>query len=1047
MHVHPTSAKWKAGLAERHGAILKLIFLRMIHELVLNKESSLSYALAMAVQAKNRLMRRCGKSPIQVVQGRDQVAPSSLLEQVDRAEVRFASNSQILENEEHQSMERMRQEAAAAFHWLDSHERLRMALNSRSRPPHLKADALAPGTVVYFFKQPGQNKRLQDFATGYQGPAVVACADGPDRLWVRYKGSVVRVALENVRLATPEEEVGPSFIMDALRTMEEELTGNRRPPGYEEEGEEAEAVETVGPSSGDLPSGAPSETQFHSGMTGADPKEGVLDTAPPVSTAPVPQPTPEVVALAKESADRCRVLDGLPRKFRASPYELQRPSTVTEKIEFFERGGDETWKSILSQVDEKKPLPSALQRLSAEKDLQAVDNAIEQGLQEHVRQRDGGGESMLKTPRLENDLASAMPVEAGVSSVGPWVAEAKMALEAWALQSSTSLSEIERMKAMIEEFDGQQMELERGHRAGPEPGPRGEIYFKDMTPTEQRLTVPALIKALDIHFQYQAVEPVPLDTPIAKEATLQSRFVIVNKKWLQRLFGPKGRLCVGGHRDPQAGEYPTSSPTAQLLGHHILLIVMVGKKWRGYGGDITAAFLQGEPLPRDKPLYIWMPRKLPAGVVSYLDDKLKGYRTDLVKVVKGVFGLNESPRLWYLGLRKHLYALGFRELSLAPCVFVLHVKGKLEAMATVHVDDVLLAGSDLAEPVWEELKTRLTFGSWNSMIDGFKFLGRQIVQDASTLEVTTNMTEYCADLEEVIIDAHLPDQQPLTEAQVTDLRSAVGKLSWAARQSRPDVLFLVSWLQQSFSDPQVKHLRQVNTVIKALKKELPLRFVHLGCPLEEAIFVISSDGAYGSMPGGRSQQGWLVGLANPAIKDGGARMNLIEWQSTSCKRVVRSSMAIEACAASLAFEHGEYIRALFCEVMCSDFEVKRWGHFVRLWELILVLDAKTAFDTLQTESLPQDRRTALDLLAIKESLLNEANRALCRWVPGPQQLADSLTKDKGNRLLPDFLESNEWCLREDASWQKQRARQRATQKIYKDRVKTLRLEEPREVPG
>ena len=69
--------------------------------------------------------------------------PSSLLEQVDRAEVRFASNSQILENEEHQSMERMRQEAAAAFHWLDSHERLRMALNSRSRPPHLKADALA----------------------------------------------------------------------------------------------------------------------------------------------------------------------------------------------------------------------------------------------------------------------------------------------------------------------------------------------------------------------------------------------------------------------------------------------------------------------------------------------------------------------------------------------------------------------------------------------------------------------------------------------------------------------------------------------------------------------------------------------------------------------------------------------------------------------------------------------------------------------------------------------------------------------------------------
>lgn len=93
----------------------------------------------------------------------------------------------------------------------------------------------------------------------------------------------------------------------------------------------------------------------------------------------------------------------------------------------------------------------------------------------------------------------------------------------------------------------------------------------------------------------------------------------------------------------------------------------------------------------------------------------------------------------------------------------------------------------------------------------------------------------------------------------------------------------------------MRHLRTVNSVIRLLKKEMALRFVDL-------IFVVSSDGAYGTMPGGRSQQGWVVGIANPAIKEGGHKMNLIEWQSTSCKRVVRSSMAIEACAASLAFE-------------------------------------------------------------------------------------------------------------------------------------------------
>ena len=149
------------------------------------------------------------------------------------------------------------------------------------------------------------------------------------------------------------------------------------------------------------------------------------------------------------------------------------------------------------------------------------------------------------------------------------------------------------------------------------------------------------------------------------------------------------------------------------------------------------------------------------------------------------------------------------------------------------------------------------------------------------------------------------------------------------------------------------------------------------------------------LPEGKSQQGWIVGIANPMIKEGGNLMNLVEWQSSSCKRIVRSSMAIEASSASIAFEHGEYVRALFGEIMHPSFQVRRWGHFIRSWELVLVLDARTAFDTLETESLPQDRRTALDLLAIKEALLDEDKSAFCHWVPGPQQISDSLTSKKG----------------------------------------------------
>lgn len=39
-------------------------------------------------------------------------------------------------------------------------------------------------------------------------------------------------------------------------------------------------------------------------------------------------------------------------------------------------------------------------------------------------------------------------------------------------------------------------------------------------------------------------------------------------------------------------------------------------------------------------------------------------------------------------------------MKLAPCVFTLHIEGHLEAMATVHVDDVLVAGSARTDSVW-----------------------------------------------------------------------------------------------------------------------------------------------------------------------------------------------------------------------------------------------------------------------------------------------------------------------------------------------------------
>ena len=64
-----------------------------------------------------------------------------------------------------------------------------------------------------------------------------------------------------------------------------------------------------------------------------------------------------------------------------------------------------------------------------------------------------------------------------------------------------------------------------------------------------------------------------------------------------------------------------------------------------------------------------------------------------------------------------------------------------------------------------------------------------------------------------------------------------------------------------------------------------------------------------------------------------------------------------------------------------------------------MIDAKVAHACLERQSLRQDRRTALDLLPLKETLHEESSNALCRWLAGTQHVADGLTKEKGNGVL------------------------------------------------
>ena len=73
----------------------------------------------------------------------------------------------------------------------------------------------------------------------------------------------------------------------------------------------------------------------------------------------------------------------------------------------------------------------------------------------------------------------------------------------------------------------------------------------------------------------------------------------------------------------------------------------------------------------------------------------------------------------------------------------------------------------------------------------------------------------------------------------------------------------------------------------------------------------------------------------------------------------------------------------FCVKCDPPFSVRNGERHVSSCPTILVIDARVAFSCLESEGLPQDPRTALDLLSLKETLQDESSCSLCRWIPGP----------------------------------------------------------------
>ena len=576
-----------------------------------------------------------------------------------------------------------------------------------------------------------------------------------------------------------------------------------------------------------------------------------------------------------------------------------------------------------------------------------------------------------------------------------------------------------------------------------------ELPWGMIPPDERPLYREAEEKQWAEHVEYGAVRPLTLEESAVVEATvsrdriLNSRFAYRDKNYAKRKGDanippkPKARLCIAGQWDPDLGvkDLATDAPTVSRQSVILALQLALARSWVASVGDIRAAFLNGIPAPRK--LYFRQPR---GGIPSLQAGQL-------VEVLKGVFGLSTSPKLWWTKLSTDLKSMKIRLPSgkvlfihqnpIDPCIFMLvdEEDETVRGLLLTHVDDLMLLTEAEVQPiVHAQLKEKFPIDEWE--VSKFEYVGCEFEYDPEYVKIT--QLNYARNrVDKVSIQQGQLDSDLANREQVEENRTSIGSLSWLSKQTRPDLQFAVSQAQKTQNAPTIGHLKATNKIVDMAGRHHDCGLTLWKIPEKDLVIMAYHDAAWGNttleddaVPRDEwhgdhqvaSQLGALVVAADRrALENEAGRFSLLHWQSKGCRRVCRSTFAGETMACSDAVECGLFLRGLLVSMKLGRLvPEEECGRHI---DFHCITDCKSLYDHVHREGTPKapaDKRLAIDLAALRQSLAREGRHQWekqynmrqsdlatperpCRpplhWLPTGEQLADILTK---------FMRADSW---------------------------------------
>ncbi|CAM8897326.1 unnamed protein product [Rhodiola kirilowii] len=318
-----------------------------------------------------------------------------------------------------------------------------------------------------------------------------------------------------------------------------------------------------------------------------------------------------------------------------------------------------------------------------------------------------------------------------------------------------------------------------------------------------------------------------VDRP-AKTRLVGSKWIFTRKEGIPGVEPPrlKAMLVARGFIQKEGIDFnEIFSPLVKHRSIRIMLSLVAYFDYELEQLDVKTAFLDGN---LDETIYM----RQPEGFIIGDPEK----KVCLLK--RSLYGLKQSPRLWYRRFDEFIFNGGFKRSDYDWCIYYKHVQGQSVIYMLLYVDDMLIASHYIV--VINYLKVQLSTNFEMKDFGGAKkILGMHIKRNWKEKRLFLFQTDYLTNVVEKFdikdakpvatsVASHFnlsKDQEPDTKEEKAYMENvpysnAVGCLMYAMVCTRPDIAHGVSLVSRHMANPGKYHWQAVKWLLRYIKGTL-----------------------------------------------------------------------------------------------------------------------------------------------------------------------------------------------------------------------------------